>query len=157
MVPNLNQINQVTSYHSAYLRSYLILAFHLCQCFPSCLLPTGFLTKILYECVFSPMNVIFPTHLVFSRQMIVQEKHLKTKVELPEFPAEELCYQMSSNVTLISTVLKEKFKTYLNFDIWFPDSEVILCIVFITGIMHSCHAGDIEGTLVHQSFAVFFI
>jgi hypothetical protein len=80
MVPSLNQINQVTSYHSVYLRSDFILAFHLCQGFP---------TKILYECTFSPMNVIYLTLLVFSRQMIVQEKtHLKTKVVLPEVPAE---------------------------------------------------------------------
>jgi len=64
---------------------------------------------------------------------------------------------MSSSVTLTSNVLREKFKTYLNFDIWLPDSEIILCIVFIIGIMHSGHAGDIEGTLVHQSFAVFLI
>jgi len=39
--------------------------------------------------MFSPMNVIYLTHLVFSRQMIEQEKtHLKTKVVLPEVPAE---------------------------------------------------------------------
>jgi hypothetical protein len=103
------------------------------------------------------MNVIFPTHLLFSRQMIVQEEHHKTQVVLPEVPAEELCFQMSSSVTLISNVLRKKLKTYLNFDIWFPDSEIVLCEVFIIGIMNSCHAGDVEGTLVHQSFAVFLI
>jgi len=98
-----------------------------------------------------------PPTLSFLDKLLYQEKHLKTKVVLPEVPAEELCYQMSSSVTLISTVLRKKFKTYLNFDIWFPDSEIILCKVFIIGIMHSCHAGDVEGTLVHQSFEVFLI
>ena len=98
-----------------------------------------------------------PPTLSFLDKLLYKKKHLKTKVVLPEVPAEELCCQMSSSVTLISTVLRKKFKTYLNFDIWFPDSEIILCKVFIVGIMHSCHAGDVEGTLVHQSFAVFLI
>jgi hypothetical protein len=81
---------------------------------------------------------------------------------------EALCFSKmlarSQNTTLHNSddhlptlALPQKLKSYLNLDIWLPDSEVILCEVFIVGIVHSCHTGNIEGTLVHQPLVVLII
>jgi hypothetical protein len=42
-----------------------ILPYNLCLDLPSCLLPSGFPTKILYEFLTSPMFATCPAHLVY--------------------------------------------------------------------------------------------
>jgi hypothetical protein len=42
----------------------LILFFYLCLGLPSCLLPSGFPTKILYVFLIFPIHIICPTHLI---------------------------------------------------------------------------------------------
>jgi hypothetical protein len=51
------------SSHPITLRSILILSIYLHLVCPSCLFTSGFLTKILYVFLFSPMRATRPTHL----------------------------------------------------------------------------------------------
>lgn len=52
-----------TFFHPASVRSILIIT-HLCLCFSSCLLPSGFPTKTLYAFFVSPVRVICPDHYI---------------------------------------------------------------------------------------------
>jgi hypothetical protein len=55
---------QSTPLHPVSLRSILILSSHLQLGLPSCVFPTGFHTRILYEFIFSPIRAACPAHLI---------------------------------------------------------------------------------------------
>jgi len=63
-VPIISKINLVNAPHPTSWRSILISSHHLCLGLPSCLLPSGLSTKILYSPLLSPTCATCPTHLI---------------------------------------------------------------------------------------------
>jgi len=51
--------------HPIFLRSIIILSFHLCLGFPSDFFLSEFLTTILHAFLISPMHTTCPAHLIF--------------------------------------------------------------------------------------------
>jgi hypothetical protein len=59
MFISLDKLILPTQFHSIYLRSFLILPFHLCLSLPLCFISADFLTETLYA-FFSPPYVLHP-------------------------------------------------------------------------------------------------
>jgi hypothetical protein len=80
LVPILSQTNPVHTNQSYILRSILTLSSYLRLRLPIVLFPSGFLTKIFYAILFSPMNVTCPAHVTLLLDFIIsitfREKHL---------------------------------------------------------------------------------
>jgi len=64
LVPILNQMNPVHTLPSYFLRFILLQSFRLHLGFLSCLLPSGFPTKIFYAFFISPVHAICTAHLI---------------------------------------------------------------------------------------------
>ena len=98
------------SHHPTYLRTILILSFHLSLGPPSGLFPSGLHTKTLYAPLLFPIRVTCPTHRIFlilsPKYSLVSRKFLKiiggpSIIKLREM-GEEVSYVTVANQTAVS-------------------------------------------------------
>lgn len=71
MTPILSHMNPIGPSHPVMLRYILILFSLLFLCFPSDLLSSGFLIRILYAFHLSLMGSIYPAHLILLEMIVL--------------------------------------------------------------------------------------
>lgn len=106
----MNQINSVHIIQSNFFRYFSILSFHLHLSVGSVLFVLGFLTKILYTCIFSLMQAAHPTHL-FLLDLTVPVSHKSTYYQAPHYefnppPSPPVSCSLSGQLFFSAPVLK---------------------------------------------------
>jgi hypothetical protein len=87
----LNQINQSTPYPICL--SSVLITFNVCPCLPSCRLPSGSPTKILYSLTFSHVHATWLPHLMHP-DLVIEIKSGVIKLRVVQF-SRASCYSLN--------------------------------------------------------------